>query len=831
MVRTCVVKGCNVRVGQGKQLFCFPKNPERRSVWMSRIGQTLWYPGVSSYICENHFDASQWEKVRADGSRVLRSSAIPLAIENNENISLTMHDHRYVIDVHQRHPFRDLTTQLNRLPHDHGCTSIQYEPSESIQVTESQVIAKTNNIVIEGVPYQDKNQELSFTSFHDLSVMDFPKEISHELSAPCIADHSTDDFNRLTILADICAASEPIHIPPSTASPSSIIIKELQDQLKKQEEEIKTLQHNNKRLTTIGKQITKKFHTVKSIYEKYKCRLWRLEQKNAKSLDLTSRLRADQIASLKRQSIRGRFNWSPETVKDALVFKMKWGTTNFCDFVNYLPIFPSVRTLQRTVEHIWFESGILDEVFDMLKCAVKNMSENERDCMIVADEMAIKAGLVFDPSTKKMIGNCTFPSHVGPAKKVLVIMCGGISRRWKVAVAYFFTGKEGPKIMDKKSSSGSVFKDIILKVIDKCEKIGLKVHSITTDMGCENRAMWNMFGIGCTRESDAVVSIQHPVRAEDRFYFIPDPVHLFKNILTMLESNKIIYLPYDFLVSEKLTDPVVNIQHIDDVLEFELQFEIKIAYRLKKNKVHCRNSYEKMKVGTARSVFNRRTKIALRKYAERTGKDAYRTTASFIRLVSHWFDIMSNRSSKLALGLLNKKAYEETMDHIKKTAYVFRFMIVGTDGHWKPCQTGVIMACASIIGLQDYFLCKRCYKFILTGRFCQCSIENLFSALRVKQPIPNPLQVKQNLKVLVLSQVCINAKNSSYDNDTYDEGVEDIRIDFMKFSRNIAIARCEENVIEELMESSALALPQLKDHYINILDSWELQILYDMAGS
>lgn len=64
----------------------------------------------------------------------------------------------------------------------------------------------------------------------------------------------------------------------------------------------------------------------------------------------------------------------------------------------------------------------------MLKCAVKNMSENERDCMIVADEMAIKAGLVFDPSTKKMIGNCTFPSHVGPAKKVLVIMCGGISR-------------------------------------------------------------------------------------------------------------------------------------------------------------------------------------------------------------------------------------------------------------------------------------------------------------------------------------------------------------------------------------------------------------------
>lgn len=70
----------------------------------------------------------------------------------------------------------------------------------------------------------------------------------------------------------------------------------------------------------------------------------------------------------------------------------------------------------------------------------------------------------------------------------------------------------------------------------------------------------------------------------------------------MLESNKIIHLPHDFLVSEKLTHPIVDIQHIDDVLEFELQFEMKIAYRLKKAKLHCQNSYEKMKVGMAISL-------------------------------------------------------------------------------------------------------------------------------------------------------------------------------------------------------------------------------------
>lgn len=76
------------------------------------------------------------------------------------------------------------------------------------------------------------------------------------------------------------------------------------------------------------------------------------------TLALTSRLRADQIASLERKSNRG-LKWNLETIKDALVFKMKWGTTSYSDFFNYLPIFPSVRALQTTVQHIQFERWYL----------------------------------------------------------------------------------------------------------------------------------------------------------------------------------------------------------------------------------------------------------------------------------------------------------------------------------------------------------------------------------------------------------------------------------------------------------------------------------------
>lgn len=322
-----------------------------------------------------------------------------------------------------------------------------------------------------------------------------------------------------------------------------------------------------------------------------------------------------------------------------------------------------------------------------------------------------------------------------------------------------------------------------MTVIEKCEAIGLKAHSLTTDMGSENRALWKVHGVGCSRDSEAVVSIEHPIRSGDRFFFLPDTVHLFKNILTMLDSNSIIFLPEDILRSEKLTHPTVEMQHIDDILQFELNLELKIAYRLKKNKLHCKNQFEKMKVGTARSVFNRRTEIALKKYAEHTGNNAYKTTAFFVGLVSRWFDFMSNRSLKLALGLKNVAVYEEAINHISKTAHVFRFMTIGINGHWKPIQTGVIMACECILQLQSYFLKERLYQFLFTARFCQCCLENIFSAVRVRQPVPNPLQVKQNLKVIVLNQVCTNSKNASYE-DEDDVDIEEIKLDPQIFEKH-----------------------------------------------
>jgi hypothetical protein len=81
---------------------------------------------------------------------------------------------------------------------------------------------------------------------------------------------------------------------------------------------------------------------------------------------------------------------------------------------------------------------------------------------------------------------------------------------------------------------------------------------------------------------------------------------------------------------------------------------------------------------------------------------------------------------------------------------IFRRMEVGHKRTWKPSQTGVLVSTESLLGLQMELL------------------ENLFCSLRAKQIVPNALQVKNNLKLIAVSQYLKNPNRSSYEEDDHD---------------------------------------------------------------
>ena len=142
---------------------------------------------------------------------------------------------------------------------------------------------------------------------------------------------------------------------------------------------------------------------------------------------------------------------------------------------------PAQRTIRKKVEHISFEGGLLDDVFELMKEKAEVMCSKEKKCSLHIDQMSLKESVDWDSKTKSLIGNVTVPEHSGKANKALVFLIAGTTTRWKQTCAYYFTGSEfDGKVM------GPIIKDILCRLHD----IGLDCKSITTDMGPENLAMW-----------------------------------------------------------------------------------------------------------------------------------------------------------------------------------------------------------------------------------------------------------------------------------------------------------------------------------------------------
>lgn len=106
---------------------------------------------------------------------------------------------------------------------------------------------------------------------------------------------------------------------------------------------------------------------------------------------------------------------------------------------------------------------------------------------------------------------------------------------------------------------------------------------------------------------------------------------------------------------------------------------------------------------------------------------------------------------------------------------------------------------------------ERKYQYVLTARFTQDCLENLFSCIRVKQPTPNALQFKQNLKLIAISQYLKSPYTSNYNKDDGE----------------IIGCSLNTNKAKTVEECTAIVLhPKDNIHIDNI----ELNLLYNIAG-
>lgn len=307
-------------------------------------------------------------------------------------------------------------------------------------------------------------------------------------------------------------------------------------------------------------------------------------------------------------------------------------------------------------------------------------------------------------------------------------------------MAYYFNGK---------SINGNVYHDIVVDLISKCESIGLNVVALISDMGLSNQSLWRKWNITARRHCKVSNYIHHPLDNTRKLFIVPDVPHIFKNIKNMLMTNKVLFISDKILYN--LPSNKICSSHIEDVINYQEKLEFLLVPKLSEEDL-MPNHFQRMKVGKSRIVINHDVCTALKFLSEELNKSEYVTTAWFIDTVDKWFSLMTSRHPVLAISKLKPEMYEKTIHFLNSFIDIITDLKVGHKKLWKPSQTRSILATSSILDIQKIYLYDKGLHFLLTSRFTQDCLENLFCVLRTKNIVPNALKIKNNLKLLSVSQ-------------------------------------------------------------------------------
>ncbi|KAH7973964.1 hypothetical protein HPB49_007907 [Dermacentor silvarum] len=140
------------------------------------------------------------------------------------------------------------------------------------------------------------------------------------------------------------------------------------------------------------------------------------------------------------------------------------------------------------------------------------------------------------------------------------------------------------------------------------------------------------------------------------------------------------------------------------------------------------------------------------------------TTAWFLELISKWYTLMSSRHPSVAQRLQDVTKHHAVVGTLCSALETIQGMNMGNSSQWKPSQAGLMITTTVVLCLQALLLESENYKFLLTSRMLQDCLENLFSVVRLRKPVPDAY-MKCALKLVCVSQFFHTPATTSYDID------------------------------------------------------------------
>ncbi|KAL4089040.1 hypothetical protein QTP88_024118 [Uroleucon formosanum] len=128
------------------------------------------------------------------------------------------------------------------------------------------------------------------------------------------------------------------------------------------------------------------------------------------------------------------------------------------------------------IKQLALNPDLNDFLFNFVSFKISSFKPEALDCILCADEMALKTNLFYNVSKDKIIGFHESNSHkkYEPAKYALVLMPRGINENWKQPIAHFHVSS---------SYTGTDIKDIIISTICRLQNIKLNIKAFITDQG------------------------------------------------------------------------------------------------------------------------------------------------------------------------------------------------------------------------------------------------------------------------------------------------------------------------------------------------------------
>lgn len=126
--------------------------------------------------------------------------------------------------------------------------------------------------------------------------------------------------------------------------------------------------------------------------------------------------------------------------KSLALILYKHGPKNY-RFMQKTFALPSKRTLGRFSARLNFDTGINAKLFAHIKSRVDKMSENEKLCTLIWDEISLKAHLDYSPTRDQIDGfiDLAYVRTSGFATHALTFMIRGIDIPYKQPIGFFFT--------------------------------------------------------------------------------------------------------------------------------------------------------------------------------------------------------------------------------------------------------------------------------------------------------------------------------------------------------------------------------------------------------